>query len=161
MKIEAEKAGLLCREITEHICKNEHDTLVSPGANPHLDEEAFSAFDKDMKVEPYALDPDIHNTMSFPYECFNWFNGFKHRHPRRMIGDKVSDEPILLLDAAVERVLNYNTEIPASYTAPSMVYTGNKYRPVCLLGKKYKLVNSKDFSIGEKVFDGIENQVEW
>lgn len=161
MIVEAKKCGLLTRPITEDTCKNDHDSLVSPGANPHLDEEAFAAFDKDMKLEPDALDPDIHNTMSFPYQCFNFLKGFNHRHPRRMKEDKVWDEPILLLDAAVERVKKYNTEIPATYTAPDMVYSGNKYRPVCLLGKKYKLVSSKDFSIGDKVFDGIENEVEW
>jgi len=50
MKIEAEKIGLICREITKEICMNKHYTLLEPGEDPHHDETAFTDFDKDMMI---------------------------------------------------------------------------------------------------------------
>lgn len=163
MKMAAEKAGMKCREITEETCRNSHHSIVEPGADPHLDEEAFSNFDKDMKIEPDALDPDIHNTMSTMYYVFNALKFFEHRRPRKLKDDKDWDgEPILLIDGAVERVKNWDNKIPEDYVFPDKTYSNNKYRPQGLVGVPYKVVSSKDMSVSDTVYECITKEVdEW
>ncbi len=157
MQMEAEKVGLKTREITAETCKNEDYTLVEPVDG--LDADAFREFDKDLKVEPDALDPDVHDQMSMAYSFANLvFGFFKHRKMVKMVENKPSEEPILLLDIAVDRVLNLQLDI-----APMKMstYASKKYRPENLKGVKYRVVSSEDMSVSEKVHL-IEDQVsEW
>lgn len=160
MMIEAKKAGLKCREITEEMCKNEDDNIVKTDPPPTgFDVEKFKKFDKDMKIEPDGLDPDIHDEYQggFAMPCLNWINGFEHRKIVVMKDDKPSDKPILLLDIAVERAKKFKLdEVPPIGNS----YGTKKYRPEHLKGVKYRVVNSKDMSVSDEVYV-IEDQVEW
>lgn len=159
MRMEAEKAGLKCREITEEMCKNENDNIVKTDPPPAgLDKESFSNFDKDMKVTPDGLDPDVHDESTGYLQSFlNFVKGFNHRDVVAMKDDKPSEKPILLLDIAVERVKKLQLDIvPDNGTS----YGTKKYRPEHLKGVKYRVVNSKDMSVSDKVYV-IEDEVEW
>lgn len=164
MKIAAENENMKCRTITEDTCTNDHHTLVDCKAFPHLDEQAFSDFDKDMKIEPDALDKDIHNTMSAMYVAFNFVKGFERRRPRKLRDDRdLEGEPILLLDAAVHRARQwYSSKVPETFGIPEETYTGNKYRPKSLVGVPFKIVNSNTMDVHPEVHDCITNLVdEW
>lgn len=164
MQIEAMKAGLKCREITEETCKNEDYTLIDPEKNDWVDVDLFTMFDKDLKIEPDPLDPDIHATCnSTAMKSINRLFGYRHRKVCVMIDDKPSKEPILLLDTVVERVKNFKLDVVPSHLGPTSAstYASKKYRPMMLKGIPYKLVSSKDMSISDKVCV-IEDQVdEW
>lgn len=62
----------------------------------------------------------------------------------------------MLLDAAFERVRNYKGKMYADYVAPVEMNSDNKHRPKYLVGVQYRLVNSKDMSVSEEVYDHIE-----
>jgi hypothetical protein len=167
MKLAAEKAGMKCREITEETCKNADCCLLDPEEVPELNSGLFDDFDKDLKLEPDALESDIHNTMlgGMGYFCIvtNFFKGFEHRILSQIKNDKRDKvKPILLLDDAIKRVKEWTAEgQPDGFEAPARSYANNKYRPLALKGVPYKIVNSDDLTISEKVYDGIENEVDW
>jgi hypothetical protein len=132
----------------------------------------FLEFDKDMKVEPFPLDKDIHDTSGYLMSALNFIRGFQHRDIRRIKENEekkgepmepmeMEGEPILLLDAVVERVKNLDATPPENFTAPKISYKSNKkYRPQALMGKKYYLVNRKDMTIATEVSGPIETEVE-
>jgi len=158
MQMEAEKVGLKTREITAETCENKDYTLVDVEQVEGLDVDAFRKFDKDMKVQPDALDPDVHDQMGMAMSFANWMFRFNHRKMVKMVENKPSDEPILLLDIAVDRVKNLQLD---SAPMKMSTYASKKYRPENLKGVKYRVVNSKDMSVSEKD-DEIEDQVsEW
>ena len=168
MKIEAEKAGLICREITRQTIEESHHTIVARGADPQLDARSFSNFDNDMQIEPNCLDREIHNTMSLMYSTLNFFKRFVHRKPRKLKDNEDWDgEPILLLDGAVERVRSWDHTIPDTYVFPDLTYSvdnagRHKYRPQCLVGVPYKVVSSEDMSVSDTVHNCITDEVdEW
>jgi len=157
MLMEAEKAGLRWREITKEIVEEQRDTIVCPETN--FDTQVLSIFDKDLDLSPDALDLDVHSQLFWLFNIINWMFSFKHRTIGKVRNDEfVPNEPILLLDIAVQRVKEL--ELEEGLSVPS--YVSKKYRPENLKGIPYKLVNSKDMSISEKVYDGIELEVdEW
>jgi len=160
MLMVAKNEEMKVRNITEDICKK---TLTVDMLC--FDEEKFVSFDKDMKIEPDALDPDIHNTMSTLYKTITYAKNlvskeqFTYRELRRL----GSEDPILLLDATIERVQKWApSDIPETFEVPSETYTDNKYRPKYLVGKPYKVVSikNKNMSIPEEVFEISEEEFE-
>jgi hypothetical protein len=152
MQMEAEKAGLVTRKITEDVCKNANHTLIAHHKE-HKD-RGLQKFDNDMKIDPDASDPDIHNEFSSMYSVINWLKGFTHRIMKVVEGDKPTEEPILLLDSTLERIEKWK---PAScfdgvLQAP---YEDGKYRPKNLVGIPYKIVSSKDMSVSDTVHTGF------
>lgn len=165
---EAKKHGMKTREITEDLCKNPTPTLIDADPDNTLakqlkvDVGKFTKYDKDMKIEPNALDLERHSAMSRTMAVYNYSRGFNGRHVRVMKDDKdLEDEPILLLDAVVDRAKNltYTEEEKAGLEASSGWIKDTKYRPHNLVGVKFKLVNSTDMSISDKVYEGIEKEV--
>ena len=134
-----------------------NETNLCPETN--FDTQVLSIFDKDLDLSPDALDLDVHSQLFWLFNIINWMFSFQHRTIGKVRNDEfVPNEPILLLDIAVQRVKELELEEGSS--VPS--YVSKKYRPENLKGIPYKLVNSKDMSISEKVYDGIELEVdEW
>jgi hypothetical protein len=148
MQMEAEKAGLVTREITAEVCENGNHTIIAH--DKELPGKGLREFDKDMKVEPDATDPDIHDEMGSVYVLLNWWKGFTHRILKTVHGDKPTQEPILILDSTLERIekwkpLGYVGVLPAPYE-------DSKYRPKNLLDIPYKIVSSKDMSVSDTVY---------
>lgn len=158
MKKAAEEAGMKCRSITEETCEKGCDTLIHPD---YPSSEKFHAFDKDMKMEPDPLDPDVHDEMSPLYNTLNFISMNPHRYPRKLKdGKTVEGEPILLLDAVVERVKNWKGEMPEDFEIPELTYKDQKYRPSYLVDIPYKTVSSKDMSVSETVTNSIADEVD-
>jgi len=157
------QSGLKFREITQDLIDAQPDTLVAPDYSGFTEEtkKLFLKYDKDMMVEPCPLDEDIHDTNSPVHSTINFFRRFKHRDIRRIEdGKEMKEEPILLLDAVVERVKDLNVMPPEGF-APKLAYnSNNKYRPQALMGKKYYLVNRKDMTIATEVSGPIETEVD-
>lgn len=178
MKMAAEEEEMRCRTITEDTCTNDRHTLFDCEEFPHLDgkkafcfnkckkikphdadectedAEAFNEFDNDMKIEPNALDEDIHNEMSAMYVVLNFLKGFEYRRPRKMKDDDDwNGEPILLLDAALERVKHwFPSEVPETFEIPAGSYDGNKYRPKALVDVPFKIFNRHTMEVKSEVY---------
>jgi len=151
MQMEAEKAGLATREITADICENANHTLVAH--DEELPGKGLREFDKDLKVEPDASDPDIHSGFSSMYSVLNWWKGFTHRTMNIVEGDKPTMDPVLLLDSTLERIKKWKPlGFDGVLTAP---YEDGKYSPKNLVGISYKIVSSEDMSVSDKVHTGF------
>ena len=162
MKKKAVEAGLQCREITKETCEKEPDTLIHP---EHTAKEQFTYFDNDMKIDPDPLDRDIHNQMSAMYHTLNFVTQTPHRYPSRWKDNlPLKGEPILLLDAVIERAKDWEglveEEVPKDFEIPEQTYKDNKYRPSYLVDVPYKLVSRKDMSVSETVVNSITDVVD-
>lgn len=162
MIMEAEKAGLKVRTITAEMCKNEDYTIIDP-TKVDIDAELFLKFNNDMIVDPKGLDPDVHDERNgygfgLGYRFFNYITGFVNRRIVKMRDCTVTDEPILIMDIAVDRIKNLTLDVAPPVFNDS--YNTKKYRPEFIRGIKYRVVNSEDMSISEEVYT-IEDQVEW
>lgn len=135
MRKEAELAGLKTRDITE---KMDRSLLVG-----EVKVKNFGEFDKDMKIDPDPLGPDVHDENFAMYYIGNWMAGFKHRHARVMKDDVDTDAPILIIDAAAERMKKWNpTDPPVPSKFQYKPYVGSKYAPENLTGVPHKVVTS-------------------
>jgi len=149
MQMEAEKAGLVTREITADLCQNSHHTIVS--RDKELPGGGLRAFDKDMKIEPDATEPEIHNENTMMYWIPNWWIGFKHRTMKIVEDDKPTKEPILLLDSTLERIEKWK---PKTGFKSNASYENGKYMPKNLVGVSYKIVSSEDMSVSDTIHKG-------
>jgi len=153
MQMEAEKAGLVTREITADLCQNSHHTIVS--RDKELPGGGLRAFDKDMKIEPDATDPDTHNERSLMYASLNLLAGFyTHRSMHIVEGDKPTKEPILLLDSTLERIEKWQPKTGFEPASRNMSYENGKYFPKNLVGVSYKIVSSEDMSVSDTIHKG-------
>merc|ERR1712232_352301 len=143
----------------EETCTKEKNTLI--GDKSHLDTDAFTRYDKDMKIEPDAADPEYHDQMSLMYVILNFWAWFTHRKVYRMKLDKpMIGEPILVLDSVFERIKNWKLEDSKGNKLP-LSYKTTKYRPPALVGVPYKVVNSNDMTVSEEAYPGVEELPEW
>jgi len=148
---EAKKAGLVYRTITEDTVKNDAVSLI--GHNEKLKD--VINYDKDMIIEPKATDPNVHNCNTGKFAFVSSIRFFPSRKIRVLKEDEEIDEPVLILDQVIDRIKGFE----ARDDVKNPHYTSKGYRPPNMKGIKYRIVNSKDGSISEQVYDGIENNI--
>jgi len=156
MMKEAELAGMKTRAITPDTPK---ETIV--GKQSEI--KNFAEFDKDMKVQPDALEPDIHDEnfcfpYRFPLNLIKWFSG---RAVRRVKANAVCEaNPVLILDSALDRFENYEESVPYFFQYPPYRRSGwspsakTVYRPVNLIGVYHKVV-----TVGANGIEIVEGKV--
>lgn len=155
MMKEAECAGMKSRVITPETPK---ETIVGKGKIKH-----FADFDKDMKIEPDSLEPDVHDENAFfPYRVINTIKWFGGRTVERMEADERSkDKPVLILDSALERFDLYACSVPYFFQYPPYRRSGwslsakTVYRPGNLVGVSHRLVTLGENGIEIKEGEGI------
>lgn len=144
---EAELAGMKTRKITKD---TPHSTICG-----EVEIKDFDEFDKDMEICPDALEPDVHDENSLVFWKINWQKGFKHRIVCAVKDDdNTTDTPVLIMEAALERINNWNPtdpSVPRNFQYKP--YTGSVYRPENLIGVPHKIV-----TVGDKGITVVEGK---
>lgn len=141
---EAMASGMKARKITEN---TDTSTLVGKRSLISNEDEAneFAEMDNDLIINPNPCETDIHDEKTYiPYGIMN-YTFFKHREVKKIEDDKKIDEPVLVLESAMERVKGYEVEtVPYWFTyEPYNMKNAKKkvtYRPKNLIGVDHKVV---------------------
>jgi len=140
---EAKASGMKARKITEN---TDTSTIVGKRGLITNEDEAneFAEMDNDLIIRPNPCEEDIHDEKTYlPYGIIN-YTFFKHREVKKIENNKKIDEPVLVLESAMERVKGYAADVPFWFQyEPYNVKNAAKkstYRPKNLVGVDHKVV---------------------